>query len=141
MQGLLVRSVENRGDCRGFASGRRSGFNEGMATGESPTCRQCGYDFTGLKAKGVCPECGNYYNMDTGAGLRQPEEDAARKTTFLVRRVRTILLAVGAVVVMVCAGLASAVAQVPAKPLWVGAFVAGVLVLGAFTSYAYERED
>lgn len=107
----------------------------------SPTCRQCGYDFTGLREQGRCPECGSYYNLANGEGVRDQERDRNQRTTFLVRRVRTILLVVGAVLVMICAGGVSAMARVPAKPLYIGAFVAAVLLLAAATSYVYERDE
>jgi hypothetical protein len=36
-----------------------------------PVCDECGYSLRGLGLDGRCPECGNAFNLGTGAGARE----------------------------------------------------------------------
>jgi hypothetical protein len=88
---------------------------------------------------GRCPECGTFFDRVTGENVIRPLTPDQR-SDMILRRVRTLALLIAAVSVLVCSGLLSWLHGAP-RPFWVGAFVAGVLLLGALTSYVYEKDD
>ena len=95
---------------------------------------------TGLPPRGRCPECGADYDARFGGGPAGERAERHNRGDRLMRRLRTIGLVVLAVMVFGCGGLFALGAREPATPLWTGALFAGLCLLGAFTSYLYERE-
>ncbi|MAE64812.1 MAG: hypothetical protein CMJ18_11140 [Phycisphaeraceae bacterium] len=106
----------------------------------SRQCAQCSYDLSGLVEVGECPECGSSYNGRTGKGLVDVENVEQRFTERL-RRVRTIALVIFAFIAMGCAGLGTVIAQNTGRMLMFGALVSVVILMAAFTSYLYEKDD
>jgi len=104
-------------------------------------CAQCGYDLMGLKPKGRCPECGQFYNALTDEGL-VTKAAAEERTGFVLRRIRTIVLGLMALLSVSCgAGITFGLLQGNnLRPLVVSGIVAGLFALGAVTSYLYERD-
>lgn len=88
---------------------------------------------------GRCPECGAYFDRVTGEGVIKPLTPRQRGDQFL-RRLRTWSLLAGAGFILAGSGLASWIAG-HFRPLVVGGFLAGVVLLAAATSYVYENED
>ncbi len=114
-----------------------------------PTCANCGYELTGLGQVGRCPECGSFYSRRTGEGIRHASADQLW-VEWLLLRLRTVALGLAAVMVMICAGLVEWARQRAgsgagslwhSRAIWVGAFVAVVLVVAAITSYVYEKDE
>jgi len=105
-------------------------------------CANCGYDLMGSRPKGRCPECGNAYNAESGAGIRGSAA-AEEKVSFVLRRIRTILLGVAALLCVSCgAGISYGFMQGNnLKPFVVSVMVAVLLLIGAVTSYLYERDE
>lgn len=101
-------------------------------------CDKCGYDLTGLRRAGTCPECGNRYNLRTRVGIR-PIQTAEDRALWLGRRLRTIVLALMGAAVLICGGvLHMALSVNRIVPI---AIMLGLLcILGAVTSYLYESD-
>lgn len=115
-----------------------------MGSNAELPCRHCSYDLTGLRRKGKCPECGQEYDMITGAGIAAGAAEAHRRGDRLMAKLRTAMLLLGVVMVMSCGGLLSALAYTWGgnwlRPLAIAAVVAGVLLMGAVLSYLSLRE-
>ena len=104
-------------------------------------CDDCGYDLTGLADQGNCPECGAYFNLRAGTGLRSGQAARMQRTDRLLARARTIGLLLAAAATIGCGGLAILIAQNPNQPLTIAGIVAGMLLLAAVTSFLYEKPD
>jgi len=104
-------------------------------------CVKCGYDLTGLAERGRCPECGRPFDRTTGEGIRGAEPPKIRGLR-MIRRVRTLVLASSAGGVMV---VAVVVAWRWPSHAWgiveFGGFIAGMVLLGAVTSFVYEKDN
>ena len=110
-----------------------------MAIHETNHCIHCGYDLRGLSFAGQCPECGSRYDKSIGMGIKEeltPETRGAR----LMARIRTIFLAVLAVMVVGCGGLVTWLSGRP-RAVWLGVLVGAVLVLATVTSFVYEKGE
>lgn len=101
-------------------------------------CGKCGYDLTGLRALGECPECGEAYDTRTGQGLRRGAH-SPHATDWKLHRLRTVALAAAAVGVLALGGLAALVIDRPMTAVWLSVSIACVVVLAAVTSYLYEH--
>lgn len=97
-------------------------------------CEHCGYDLAGLRGRGRCPECGEYYD------LHDPARTASRTEQRYQRgaRLLTLALALAAVGVVVAGGLLSLVVKQPMRPIALSLLFGGVLGLAALTRYLYE---
>ncbi len=104
-------------------------------------CAACGYDLSGLPVRGNCPECGAYFDRVRGTGLSDNRAEQMQRSDRLLRRLRTIFLALGAVAFMGCGGGLALIANEPARPIWVASVFALVMVLAAVTSYVYEKDE
>ena len=102
---------------------------------QPPTCGQCGYELSGIAARGLCPECGQAYDVDTGQGT------SARRQPWGVRHARTIGLVGLAFLITVCSGLASLIAGNPLAVLLTGLLFAGLVAAGALLSYLSEQAE
>ena len=112
-----------------------------MESDTSLYCIKCGYDLRGLSQRGSCPECGEYFDRETGQGIRSAASRRQDKVDRMLVRLRTLCLLLGAIMVMVCSGLLGLAFGVWAKPLAIGGVFAAVFILAAITSYVYEKED
>jgi uncharacterized membrane protein YvbJ len=101
-------------------------------------CGKCGYELTGLANQDSCPECGHRFNMNSGAGLSS-SPNISRKSSLFLRHMRTIFLVCSAVCIIICTGLLSMVVPNKEKLIYSSLFITGVVVLGAITSYIYEK--
>ncbi len=110
-----------------------------MPSHEDRICVNCGYDLHGLAHRGRCPECGQAYDIFSGEGLSADDTPGRRQPRW-VMHLRTIILAVFALVMLACGGLFSMVSQKPMRPVILGGIVAGVFALAALVSFVYERE-
>ena len=109
-----------------------------MSTGRYQECGHCGYSLFGLGQDGSCPECGRYFNLRTGQGLKfegSPDSHAA----WLLRRIRTVIFAVLTAMILCCSG-ASLLWD---NPRWActGSVILAVMLLATLTSYLYEKDE
>lgn len=104
-------------------------------------CAECGYDLMGLPQRGKCPECGAYFDQVRGTGLSSNRSQQMQRHDRLLRRLRTILLAVVAVAFMGCGGLLAMVVDEPARPIWIASVFALFMLLAAVTSFVYEKDE
>lgn len=109
-----------------------------MGFDQTPFCGKCGYEMTGLPQRGTCPECGNPYNVMAGSGL-SGDARGERKPSKFVKHLRTISIGCAACCILICTGLASLVAASKERVVYSGLIMAGVCILGAVTSYVYEK--
>jgi hypothetical protein len=109
-----------------------------MPTRDPVVCSKCQYELVGLPPAGVCPECGARYNMTTGQGVSNPADIYRGERLFA--RVRTISLAVIAVLILGCGGVLG-VALGNQKPFAIAALLGAVFFLAALTSFVYERDE
>lgn len=101
-------------------------------------CFRCGYELAGLAPVGRCPECGDRYDMSTGKGIMDDRIAAVRRGDRLMRRLRTLLPAAAAVLLLV----SGAIGQLAVgRGFYVAAFFAAILALAALTSYVYGRGE
>lgn len=101
-------------------------------------CGKCGYDLTGLPDQGACPECGQRYDAATREGLATAASGNPR-TNWVMRHLRTLCLAVAAIMVLMCCGALSLVASNPIRVVATGGFIAMVILFGALASYIFEN--
>lgn len=111
-----------------------------MPTVSQEHCSKCGYDLTGLPLAGRCPECGQAYDVDRGYGIAQPES-ISQRSYRVTARLRTIAWGIAAVLCLGCGSGLALIAKNTQTALWLGVIFAGVCVLGAVTSYLYEKPE
>lgn len=102
-------------------------------------CSQCHYDLAGLPGAGNCPECGQRYWVTRGQGIKVTES-AELRGSRLVKKIRTILLLVAALVLI----LIGAILQYGAgkqHAMLTGSGVGLLLLLCAGISYGLERDE
>ena len=103
-------------------------------------CVSCGYDLTGLDPRGRCPECGQDYDVSSGTGLTSHFSARYARTSFILARIRTVVLGVLTLLVLAAGLLATMWMQSGSRPLVVSMVFAGVLGMAAIASFMYERE-
>jgi len=109
-----------------------------MAVSRSMKCSKCGYELLGLSNRGHCPECGASFDKDMRKGVTDGSD--MNRGDRILRRVRTIAVAVLALFVIGCGGCFQWL--VPhSRSLAIGLVVGAVFVLGAVVSYVYENDD
>ena len=113
-------------------------YHRPMATRDPVVCSKCQYELMGLPPVGICPECGARYNMTTGQGVSQRGDIYRGERLFA--RLRTILLAIIAVLILGCGGTLGVVLK-NQRPFAVGALLAAIFFLAALTSFVYERDE
>jgi len=114
-----------------------------MVQSDGYFCAGCGYDLSGLRVAGQCPECGKAFDKVKGEGVAGGGANAGekyRRGDRLAARLRTIFLGLAALLVMACGGLLSLGLENWPSVLAVAGLVALVLLMGAVTSYLYEDE-
>src|SRR5690349_16415696 len=89
-----------------------------MAIGDVNRCAKCGYELAGLGTRGRCPECGAPFDKTTGTGIDLPLDSPVRSDRKL-RRLRTYILLVLAVVILSCSGLVQ-LSFPNSNTLWLG---------------------
>ncbi len=109
-----------------------------MVENDAPKCSKCGYEFTGLPVVGRCPECGQPYNLATKRGVVRPP-DVQIRADRLLRRIRTIFLALLAAMALLCGGVMQKFVPT-GRAFGVMSLVAAVMALLALTSYVYEKD-
>ena len=110
-----------------------------MKIDDLPCCGQCGYELTGLPDESQCPECGNRFNKLTGSGLRgDPHPD--KRSSVILRHLRTIAMVIAAGFIITCTGVMTMLPGTDTRRvLYSGLFITFVVLLGALTSYPYEK--
>lgn len=63
-------------------------------------CGRCGYDLTGQERQGLCPECGCYHDAVSGEGVAGGVMDKYQRGDWVMALLRTILLLLGAMVIL-----------------------------------------
>lgn len=117
-----------------------------MSLASGRTCSNCGYDLTGIKGlRGVCPECGGFWDVMTGKGLGAARSESRQRTDRIVARIRTASIAAFGLMILACGGFGSFLANQMGNPMYyrplaIAAAVASVVFLGAMLSYLSERE-
>jgi hypothetical protein len=112
----------------------------GYDTPMRPThCSKCNYDLAGLPGAGNCPECGQRYWITRGVGIGKGET-ATTRGSRLLRRIRTILIA-GAAVLVVAVGFIVQLTLKTKNAISTGLGVGGLLMICAVLSYALEKDD
>ena len=101
-------------------------------------CNKCGYELLGLPNRGECPECGSSFDKELRRGVTDASD--TNRGDRIVRRVRTISIAVMAVFIVACGGFFQMLAP-HSKSLAVGLVVGAVVVLGAVVSFVYESDN
>lgn len=103
-------------------------------------CGKCGYDMTGLPARGTCPECGNAYDTQTRKGMAD-DPTTPRARAWYARHARTIVIvAMAAFSFTCCAGIAP-IASNAERATATGTFIALMLMLAALASFFAERAE
>jgi len=98
------------------------------------TCPICGYELTGLAAKGTCPECGRYYDLN-------------RPSTFLrqgpawMRYGKSIFLGLVALGIVIVGLPLSFYAKSHFGGLMLTLIIAFVPAFGAFSYWWAERKE
>ena len=113
-----------------------------MSPEHDPHCAECGYDLSGLRRSGECPECGAHFDLISGRGVRTQSRAAEKhhRGERLARRMRTVLLVVAAIMVLLCGGMFVPLAEHWYYPMATAAVIALVVAMGAVTSYLYEQD-
>ncbi|MEX0775741.1 MAG: hypothetical protein WD042_08525 [Phycisphaeraceae bacterium] len=101
-------------------------------------CGKCGYDLTGLEPVGRCPECGQEYDVPARKGIYDTASHQ-RHLEWVLRRIRTILLASVLACILICGGI-FAILNKP-KVLVFAALFALIFGLSTAVSYLYERDE
>ena len=115
-----------------------------MIRAEPWHCGQCGYDLTGLRPVGRCPECGQEYDQGNVQGVTEDFRFRERRA----RRWRTLAWAAATIVVLVLGAggqlLRNQFAPPPTSPLRIfvcSGLVALVLALATLVSYLNGRGE
>lgn len=111
-----------------------------MAVGDSVYCGSCGYELTGLRHAGSCPECGAEYDMGLGLGVASEVSRRTERGEFFMRRLRTIALAL---ITLGVVGLTALIAWLTqsSKPIVWGVLFTAVAALATLTSFLYEKPE
>lgn len=102
---------------------------------DTDVCGNCGYELVGIARVGRCPECGQPYNLVSGQGT------TARRVPWLLRHIRTAALVAFTLLILVCSGLLSLVADNALGLVLTGFLIAGVVLMGAVLSYMSEKQE
>ena len=102
-------------------------------------CSNCGYDLGGLAEVGSCPECGNLYNMRSGAGTDR-ELSAEQRGREMLRYVNTVFMLIAAVGSLAISALIM-LATDNRRVLGVGIVMTVVFLLIAATVWIRDRNE
>jgi hypothetical protein len=108
---------------------------------QATICHGCGYDLSGLGVRGRCPECGEYFDVTTGAGLEDAGGGASARDRRGERVARTLTLGtlVGSATVALVGGGVFAIVREDWRPAIAGGMIALLLAVIAANYYLGEK--
>ena len=109
-------------------------------------CASCDYELTGLGQQGRCPECGQFFDMMTGEGLKAggrsgDDEQASekhRRGERVVRRLGVVFMLAMGLIVLVCGGVVALFAEDWRYPMATAGLIAVIFALSGLSWYLGE---
>jgi hypothetical protein len=112
-----------------------------MDLSRNAVCVKCGYALQGLGAQGRCPECGAYYDADSGRGIASELTRRNERSDRAVYLIKFWTLMGAAALVLLIGMLLAWGSPQPIRPIATATLIASMFGFAAFATWFIERQQ